>query len=190
MTKSNNKKNKKLNKFNNINKRLIVLVLLLIFVIVSGTYAWYTYSSRKSALVLTIGDLPDAKVVLKPYQINGTIEPVNSYTDGEYTQIEVNTSSNIEMSLYYKINELSEELINNGLKYTIVQSDSKDGTYTSVKTGDFKSVLDNKLDVLIVELSSNTYYRIYIWVDSSIGNQTDFQNTNINVELNGTLASK
>ena len=188
MDNGNNKK-KDTKVFRVINKRLVIVLLLLVITVVSGTFAWYTYQSKKSALVLTIGDITDARVVLKPYQINETMVPVNTYENQVYTQVEVNTSSDIELSLYYKINELSTELVNNGLKYTIVQSTSANGTYSLVKTGDFKSYTDNKLDILTVELSSNTYYRIYVWLDSSVGTQSNLQNLSLDIELNGTLTS-
>ena len=170
-------------------KRIFVVIFTLLLTIIGGTFAWYTYQSRKSALVLTIGDLTDAKVTLKPYQINETMVPVNTYENQVYTQVDVNASSNIELSLYYKINEISEDLINNGLKYTITSSDSLDGTYSLVKTGDFTSYANNRLDILTVELSANAYYRIYVWLDSNFGNQSGLQNLSLDIELNGMLTS-
>ena len=35
--------------------RLIVTLIMLAIVVAGGTFAWFTYSSRQSALVLTIG---------------------------------------------------------------------------------------------------------------------------------------
>ena len=39
--------------------RLVVMLIMLATVIVGGTFAWFTFSSKQSALVLTIGDIND-----------------------------------------------------------------------------------------------------------------------------------
>ena len=99
--------------------RLLIILLMLLLVVVDGTFAWFTYRSKETALVLSIGDINDSKVIIKPYQIKETLAPVNIYTSGVYSQITAinNNSENFLMSLFYIINELDDILINNGLKY-------------------------------------------------------------------------
>lgn len=176
--------------------RLIIILLMLAITVVGGTYAWLSYNSKKSALVLTVGDINDTRIILKPYEIKEVMTPVNTYTSGVYSEVETvnNGNSSTSISLYYKINELDQNLAKGGLKYTITSSTSKNGEYEEVKTGDFSQVDTDDTDALILETkvdpSSRTYYRVYLWLDSSVGNQTALQNTNLNMELNGTITQE
>ena len=175
-----------------VSKRLLIVVLLLLITVVSGTFAWFTYQSKESALVLTIGDINDSKVIIKPYQIRQSLTPVNTYTSGVYSQVQVNNNSSNEMlvTLYYRINQLDDVLKNNGLKYTVESSTTVNGIYTKVKTGDFTSLSGtDELSIYDMKVSSKTtlYYRVYLWLDSSAGNQNDVQNTILNVELNARI---
>ena len=102
--------------------RLIVIIVMLATVIVGGTFAWFTYQSRQSALVLTIGELNDTQITLTPYQINEVMAPGSSYSSGVKSDVNVQVGSNINNSsvvLYYKINDLDTTLINKGLSYTV-----------------------------------------------------------------------
>ena len=130
-------KNKSNGVIKHFNKRLIIIVMLLIITIASGTFAWFNYASSKSTLVLTIGNMDDVKITMKPYHLVDTLDPTGDYTDGVYTQVTINNdnSNSVVMSLYYKINQLPTELINNGLKYTIVESNNVNGSYNFVKEG-------------------------------------------------------
>ena len=126
--------------------RFIITLLMLIITVIGGTYAWLSYTSKKSTLVLTIGDINDSKVIIKPYEISETMVPVNTNTSGVYSQVKVinNNDNKMLLSMFYVINQLDDVLINNGLKYTIVYSVTEDGDYTLVKTGDFTTIKDNK----------------------------------------------
>ena len=167
------------------------MMLILSITIIGGTFAWFTYRSRESALVLSIGDINDSKVIIEPYQIREELIPTNSYTGGVYSQITAinNNSNNLIMNLFYKINQIDELLINNGLKYTIVSSDSKDGEYKELDTGDFINIKNNKIKIINTSIESNTttYYRVYLWLDTNAGNQVVIQNSVLDVELNGDI---
>ena len=58
------------------------MILSIALVIISGTFAWLSWRSQNTAMVLTIGDIRGLTVSLKPYQINATLSPVSAYTDG------------------------------------------------------------------------------------------------------------
>ena len=179
--------------------RLIVTLMMLLIVVVGGTFAWLTYSSEQSALVLTIGDINDTQIKLSPYEVNATLAPSTTYTGGVYSEVEVSKGNNNSTSfaLFYKINDLSMDLINAGLSYTIVNTQ----TNSVVKTGLFSELIDTDSsvpdEVIILDtntdasLSANTsyYYRVYLWLDTKEGEQTDVQNTTLNVELNGSIGS-
>ena len=173
--------------------RLIIIVLIILLVVIGGTYAWFTYKSRETALVLSIGNNNNSRVIIRPYEIRDTMTPVNTYTSGVYSQVQAinnNSSNTMAIVLYYRINQLDETLINNGLKYTIVSSNTLNGQYTEVKTGDFKELYEeNELIILNDSISSNTtmYYKVYLWLDSSTGDQSLIQNLSIDIELNGKI---
>lgn len=172
--------------------KIIITFILLILVILGGTYAWFTYKSKATSLVLSIDDVNNSKVIIKPYEIRGTMTPVNVYSSGVYSQIKAVNSSDETLSivLFYKINSLDSVLINNGLKYTIASSTSVNGSYSVVSTGDFTSLTtEDELTIMKSTIDANTtiYYRIYFWVDSNVADQSAIQNLIADVELNGRI---
>ena len=165
------------NKMNFSLSRLIIMLIMLTVVIVGGTFAWFTFSSKQSALVLTVGDINDTQIKLSPYQIKGEMTPVNTYTSGVFSEVEVtNGNRTTSVVLYYKINDLDVELIDNGLAYTIVNAADN----STVKTGYFSDLIDTSqpLPESVVILDQNTTvdstsnYKVYLWLDSSKGNQS------------------
>ena len=170
--------NKILNDKNISIGRLVVTLLMLMIVVVGGTFAWLTYSSKQSALVLTIGDINDTQIKLSPYQVTGNITPGTTHTSGVYSEVEVTKGNNNSTSfaLFYKINQLDTTLIDKGLSYTIVNTKGTTSTSddVTVKTGKFSSLIDTSKslpeEVIILDtntdstLSANTstYYRVYL----------------------------
>ena len=175
--------------------RTFLIVIMLLIVVVGGTVAWFSYASKQSALVLTIGDINDTHIILTPYQIKGTMTPVETYTSGVYSEVEVinDDTDSTSISLFYKINELDQKLIDNGLKYTIASSDSENGTYTEIKTGDFTQ-FSGQDEALILDTNTQAdttiYYRVYLWLDSEVGEQSIVQGSVLDVELNASIAQR
>ena len=179
--------------------RLIITLCMVMVVVVGGTFAWLTYSSKQSALVLTIGDINDTQIKLSPYQVEGNISPGTDHTSGVSSEVEVSKGNNNSTSfaLFYKINQLDTTLIDKGLSYTIINKQ----TGAKVKEGRFSELIDTSKplpkEVIILDtntdatLSANTvaYYSVYLWVDSKVGNQNDIQNSTLDVELNGSIGS-
>ena len=75
-------------------KRLIVMIIMMTVVVAGGTFAWFTFQSKQSALVLTIGDINDTQIKLSPYQINEVMAPGTTYTSGVYSEVEVTKGNN------------------------------------------------------------------------------------------------
>ena len=68
-------------------KRLIIIIIMMAVVVVGSTFAWFTYQSKSSALVLTIGD------------INDTISKINSgkvSKNYDIAYVDVNGAPNVE----------------------------------------------------------------------------------------------
>ena len=171
-----------MNSQNNVNisiGRMIVTLLMVAFVVVGGTFAWLTYSSKESALVLTIGDINKTQITLSPYEIRDTMTPGQTYTSGVYSDVEVADTGTqaTSVTLFYKINDLDTTLIDKGLAYTII--DTSDNSV--VKTGYFADLIDTSKtlpeSVVILDEKTNSgttsYYRVYLWIDSNKGSQND-----------------
>jgi len=186
--------------------RMILMVTMLMIVVVGGTFAWLTFSSKQSALVLTIGNINNTQITLSPYQIKEEgMTPVNTYTSGVSSNVTVvNGERSNRVTLFYKINELDTNLINNGLVYTVENSSGQVLNFNgSVRTdgkkytATFAELLDGEVntpdEIVIFDgdavKNSTTDYKVYLWVDSSIGNQNNIVDSTVNVELNGAIGS-
>ena len=58
---------------------LIFGLIMISIIIIVGTYAWFTWRSKETALVLTVGDINNVQVTLKPYKIDSEIIPTLSF---------------------------------------------------------------------------------------------------------------
>ena len=181
-------------KKNKLSKKSIsIMVFSLIAVVITGTYAWLTYRSNKTALVLTVGSMDGMSLTLKPYQITASLTPTNDYTTEEYVNVTANnkkTKAEI-FNLYYDVTSIDSELIDDGFKYTIVKSTDSWSNQTVVKTGDFSgAVAGENMDIYTETVPGNntTYeYRVYLWIDSTDGNQANMQGKAFTGELRAEI---
>ena len=102
-------------------KSIIMLILAIIAVITVGTFAWLTYRSNDTAMVLTIGEIDGMTVTLKPYQINTSLVPTNDYSTQEYVNVSANNkkTEGEKFRLYYQVDSIDSALINNSFKFII-----------------------------------------------------------------------
>ena len=193
--------------------RVFLTVLMLVIVIVGGTFAWLTYRSNQSALVLTIGEINDAQVTLTPYQVTGTIIPSTTYASSNvYSDVTINKGSKNSTTLYYKINELDSTL-KQYLQYKIVCAGASGNV--EVKTGDFSQVngdyaliwdenaeinaalsaqtktteQTNLLTCTTNGTKTTNNYRVYTWVDGSKADQSTLAGSELDMELNASIGS-
>ena len=112
-----------INKIKN-NKTILAIIIAVLLITITGTFAWLSWKSKETALVLKVGDINGTIVTLKPYQLEGTLSPVQSYTDGLYTDVNItnNSTSNVyNVKLYYNISAIDDALKSEDFKYTILQ---------------------------------------------------------------------
>lgn len=170
------------------------MVFSLIAVVITGTFAWLTWRTQNTAMILTIGELDGMSVTLKPYQINASLTPTNDYTTQEYVNVTVENKRTMagDFTLYYSINNIDTALIDDGFKYTIVKSTNNWSSQTVVKTGNFVSARTNQNMEIYTETvpgNNTTYkYRVYLWIDSSDGNQASMQGKTFNGELRASIS--
>ena len=196
MSETNSEKNKKLDNLKtNINpKKIIIIILVILAIFITGTFAWLSWRSNDTSLVLTVGNITNVQVVLSPYQINATMAPVITYENETPTDVTAtNNSSNLrKIKLYYKINTIDSELVSSYFKYTITKSEDNGSTYTEYLTGDFSTATDNANIYIIEEFlsaNSTTKYKVYLWLDGSSEDQSSAQGKSVNMELRAEIVS-
>ena len=162
-------------------------VLFGVFILI-GTYAWLTWKSKETALVLTIGNINNIQITLKPYVIDDELLPVLSYESGVSTNVDVVNNSSVKKKfrLYYKINDIAEELIDEAFKYTITRSVDSGNTYEIYKEGNFVGTTSNgNLEILeeTIVKNDNYKYKVYLWLDGDGNSQGNVQGKVFSGEL-------
>ena len=178
----------------NKKRYFLTLIFAMIAIISLGTYAWLSYRTNDTAMVLTVGDINNVRVTLKPYQIDAKISPNLTYTGQPYTEVEVinNSSSPRNIKLFYTINAIDNELATSNLKYTIEKKAvgasnythiTPDGNFNGVSKGDTITIVDEDAQV------GTTMYRIYVWLYSASSAQNNVPGKKFNAELNAYIAN-
>jgi len=177
----------------NKKKRYIIIIIITIIAILSlSTYAWLSYRTNDTAMVLTVGDINNVRITMSPYQIDAKISPNLTYTGQKYTTVEVvnNSSSPRNIKLFYKINAIDSELATSNLKYTIEKKEvgsssythiTPDGNFNGASKGDIITILEESAPV------GTTYYKVYVWLYSASSAQNNVPGKKINAELNAEI---
>ena len=178
-----------INKIKN-NKTILAIIIAVLLITITGTFAWLSWKSKETALVLKVGDINGTIVTLKPYQLEGTLSPVQSYTDGLYTDVNItnnSTSNAYNVKLYYNISAIDDALKSEDFKYTILNTATNETTegnfLNATTTGEF--VIFDK--TVTAEDISN--YKVYIWI-SGEGDTTSLQGKSFKAELRANIAYK
>ena len=181
-----------------INKSIFIIIILVAVVIITGTFAWLSWRSQNTAMVLTIGDIRGLSVTLKPYQINGNLSPVGDYDEGIVIEVTAaNAKSEADnFKLFYKIDTIDSALVDSGFKYTITKCTSNcsnANNYTVINNagGDFANASSNSnLNIYQETVPANTTYnyKVYLWIDSNAGNQSNMQNKIFTGELRAKIS--
>jgi len=182
-------------------KGILAMVLAVVVVIITGTFAWLSWRSQNTAMVLTIGDIKGLMVSLKPYQIDATLSPVASYTSSsnvvtvEVTADNKKTVAN-DFELFYQIEVIDSALASQGFKYTIAKCTSNctnASNYTVLNNagGNFVGAASGRTVTVYEESipANKTYkYKVYLWIDSAYGNQSSMQNKHFKGELRASVS--
>ena len=180
---------------NSGNKRtILIIIFIMIAIIITGTFAWLSYRTNDTAMVLTIGEINSVQVTLSPYQINKKIASVTTYTSGIVTNVTAvnNSSSDRNIKLYYQINQIDSALAISSFKYVITKSTNGGSSYTSYSTGNFTSASSNSTKVILEEslpgLGTTYMYKVYLYLDGSTGNNSSAAGKVFNGELRAEIA--
>ena len=175
-----------------IKKMYLIWGILVLMIMIAGSYAYFSWKTSESRLVLTVGDINNVQVILKPYKIDTDILPVLTYENETYASIDVINNSNKtrRIELYYHINKIDEELKNDDFKYTITKSTDGGSTFSEIKTGTFSSAEeDQNITIFSNNINSATEekYRVYIWLNGSEDGQTNIIGKSFEAELRANL---
>ncbi len=180
------------------NKSIFFIIIAIALIIISGTFAWLSYRSKNTAMVLTIGEIDGLSVTLKPYQIQSSLSPVSTYQDGIVIDVTADNKKAEEdnFKLFYKINTIDDSLKSSDFKYTITKctancDNANNYSVLSQASGNFVNASSNSnLDIYKENVPANTTYKykVYLWIDSSGGNQSAMQNKVFNGELRATIS--
>ena len=182
------------------NKKRVILVTIfsLVIVVITSTFAWLSWRTQSIAMVLTVGETRGLQVTLTPYQINEILSPVSTYTDGVLVDVTANNQGGQAdtFKLFYKITTIDNALKDPGFKYTITKctancSTASNYTVLTNESGDFSSAASNANYPIYQETvpANTTYkYRVYLWIDSSGGNQSNMQNKSFVAELRANVS--
>ena len=173
---------------------LIISLIVIASIIIVGTYAWFTWRSKETALVLTVGDINNVQVTLKPYKIDSEIIPTLSYEDEDYVNVSVTSilSTPRKIKLYYHINNIDSELVSEDFKYTITKSNDNGLTYSEYLNGTFNNTKDNdNLYIMDDYVSENSQpkYKVYLWLNGSDTAQGNIQGKSFSGELRSEINS-
>ena len=191
-------------------KSILIMIFAIIAVLITGTYAWLSWRSNNTAMVLTIGDIDTMRITVKSYQINAPIDPVQDYSEGVEVEVEM-TNNGINKGagrLYYQINRIDSALISSDFKYTILKSIDDGENYAPVAqdgsfkddpnasdyyiTGNFSGARsDSELTILEDSVpAGETYkYKVYLWLDGS-NNENLTEGSVFNGELRAEILKK
>ena len=180
----------------NRNILTILLVLTIIFTIMGGSLAyftWQTSESQKTVVTFTIENEFSCSA-----DGGGNISSVNiapTTCTGSYAlkrtikaMPKLSVASPIYMDLWLDINEIGTGLSNsNNFKYALTTSDTScetglvtSGTFTGTKAGDKISLLSSQK---YTQTMTDTYY-LYIWLDKE-ETSTETMNQSFSLSLNG-----
>ena len=176
----------------NKNKYLIITFIFIAVIIITGTFAWLSYRSKKTSLVFTVGDMNNMQVTLSPYQIDAEIDPELDYTDSDYVNVTAtnNRDEAMNYTLYYDISEIDSALQSTDFKYTIERSIDNGSTYTEYITGDFSAAntTDNFITLDEDIPAETTYkYRVYVWLDGYTNPNTGIEGATFKGELKADI---
>ena len=174
-------------------KRLVILIIVMLMVIIVGTFAWATFRTKKSSLVLVLGDTDSLQITLYPYELKIVAAPVQTYTSEMPVTVTASNNKNAgdTFSLYYDIKSIDNALRSTSMKYAVTKS-VNNSTYTQVASGNFSSATNNSVMTILEETipAHTTYdYKVYTYLESNGGNQSSMQGKILETSLSADIDS-
>ena len=181
---------------NNNKKKVYIITgvsLLLLLVIISGTYAWYTWTTSNSDVTNIVADVGAATVTFDGgSDISANLRPVSDKSKGIVKNINVKADTEgLVFNMYLDITSIDTDLKDESFRYELYKGDTKvkEGNFSdSYLTSNTVTCTKNNTNhiVLLTNESistSKTSYTLYIWIDGE-------NYTNPNTMMNKTFSFK
>ena len=169
------------------------LVVLVIAVIVSGTYAYYVWTTSDSDTTKIVAGIGAATVTFDGgSDINANLRPVSDKSKGIVKNISVKgDTTGLVFNMYLDITSIDTDLKDESFRYELYKGDTKvkEGNFSdSYLTSNTVTCSKNNTNhiVLLTNESistSKTSYTLYIWIDGA-------NYTNPNTMMNKTFSFK
>lgn len=175
--------------------KIIALIVSIIAIIALGTYAWIVWHSPSNTeLTMQIGSLAEVKFTTGNDISTTTMGPVlNPDTDGEITTFNVKNKADYayDITVSLGITSIASELTSESFKYKILSSNTENGTYTEVTSGNFLSITTGNNVIYNVNLAASTtkYFKFIMYIDGSMENDSSMINKTISGTLNVSASS-
>ena len=169
------------------------LIVLVITVIVSGTYAYYVWTTSDSDTTKIVAGIGAATVTFnKGSDISANLRPVSDKSKGIIKDISVKADTEgLVFNMYLDITSIDTDLKDESFRYELYKGDTKvkEGNFSdSYLTSNTVTCSKNNTNhiVLLTNESistSKTSYTLYIWIDGE-------NYTNPNTMMNKTFSFK
>ena len=169
------------------------LIVLVIAVIVSGTYAYYVWTTSDSDTTKIVAGIGAATVTFnKGSDISANLRPVSDKSKGIIKDISVKADTEgLVFNMYLDITSIDTDLKDESFRYELYKGDTKvkEGNFSdSYLTSNTVTCTKNNTNhiVLLTNESistSKTSYTLYIWIDGE-------NYTNPNTMMNKTFSFK
>ena len=172
---------------------VVVIALLMMVTLITGTYAWFTWSNNSSentSLTMTIGRLADVTFT-SGNDINTGLTPVFNYTDGESTTFSIDNRDTSGTTINYvvKLNVTSLPVISDdnesiealkSLKYVLLKGEEvvAENSLSGVSNGDSIDIYTGSMST-----SGTQEFTFYIYIDGNMENPSSMMNTTFVGEL-------
>ena len=163
------------NKINNfIRSKFFIVILVLFFIVlitITGTYAWFTWSSTENTeLTMTIDEFTDV-VFTSGNDITTGLTPVFNYYDGKSTSFTITNrgTETFSYNVYLNVDSIDSKLVSEQVKYALVKNN--------------ELVTINNLSTVIIGTPINIYsssitnssdsFVFYLYIDGNEENDID-----------------
>lgn len=176
------------------NKKYLLISILALIVIVlgiTGTYAWYVWSTSDDEQTKIVTNVGAAVVYFDAgSDITGTLKPVDSKEKGILKEINIRSdaTSGLVFNLYLEITSLAEELKHESFRFQIYKDDIllKDGNFSQSYLNENLNTETNQITLLSNRSIKSTIstYKLYIWIDGeNYTNPSSMQNKSFSFKL-------
>ena len=179
------------------NKVIIIslIAIITIVIILTGTYAWYVWSSSEEDATKIVTNVGAATVYFDAgSDLNGSLKPVDVKEKGLLKEVNIRSdiTSGLTFNLYLDISSIAEELKHESFKFELYENDSlvKEGNFSEAYLTDHTETCELNSTTHIILLtekiikSKTTNYKLYLWIDGvNYQNPLNMQNKNFSFKL-------